>query len=119
MKTIYADSEHMRELLKDTEKQPILIQGPDDLAGILLSVETYELLGRYDDALLSTREDEEDEARASEVRSYVTFASLTRDQLGHTRLHPFNYGDRSQRRCRNRTRASRQTSLAYASRRRK
>ena len=71
MKSIYADTEHTRELLKATEKQPILIQGPDDLAGILLSVETYELLGRHDDALLNGRE-EEDGARTSEVRSDAT-----------------------------------------------
>ena len=62
MKKIYADTEHMGKLLNDTEKQPILIQGPDELAGVLLSVETYELLGRYDDALLSGQKDEEDDA---------------------------------------------------------
>ena len=70
--SIDADTEHTRELLKGTEKQPILIQGPDDLAGILLSVETYELLGRYDDARLSGRKKEEDGARTSEVRSNAT-----------------------------------------------
>jgi PHD/YefM family antitoxin component YafN of YafNO toxin-antitoxin module len=64
MKTIHTDTENIRELLKDTEKQPIFIQGPNELAGVLLSVETYELLGRYDEGMLGGREDEEDETRS-------------------------------------------------------
>ena len=57
MKAIYADTENIRELLKDTEKEPVFIQGPDDLTGVLLPVETYELLGRYDDGMLGEREE--------------------------------------------------------------
>ncbi len=62
MKAIYTDTENIRELLKDTEKEPVFIQGPDDLAGVLLSVETYELLGRYDDGMLGEREEEDSDA---------------------------------------------------------
>lgn len=61
MKTVYTTTESIHDLLKDTVKEPVLIQGPDELAGVLLSVETYELLGRYDDGMLNERDDEKEE----------------------------------------------------------
>ena len=58
---MYAAQESIRDLLKDTEKEPVFIQGPDDLTGVLMSVETYELLGRFDESAEAERHERYDE----------------------------------------------------------